>query len=255
MLFSRKSLLVWVLVGFCSWGFTPVVLSIGAEPVQAQNLIQRIWRRFTSRPKRDERPATVGRGGANRDRCPYTKQELIALVPVSSNTGLPYFEKTLAAYPTWYFYVPYQPQLGRQIEFVLLDANENILYQQTFPLSNTPGILRVSLPNHISGLEINQAYRWVFSVVCNPSNRSGDATVNGWIERVPSTAIISNSETVGVRERYLLYADSLLWFDAIDELVSLRKTYPKDPELEEVWNALLETLGFRDLPNTVSSLN
>lgn len=253
-LFLYKKSLVLILVGCILWDFTTVVPSMASEPVQTQNFFQRIWRRFTDRPKRDERPATVGRGGANRDRCPYTKQELVALVPVSSNTGLPYLERTLAAYPTWYFYVPYQPRLGRQIEFVLLDIDENILYQQIFTLSNTPGILRISLPDHISGLKINQAYRWVFSIVCNPSNRSGDATVNGWIERVESTALIPNFETVDIRKRYLLYANSLFWFDAINELVSLRETYPKDPELEAAWNSLLKTLNLRGLPNTLSSV-
>lgn len=254
-LFSCKSLLNGVLVGCFLWSLTPATLLFHAEPVHAQNPIRRLLRRFTSRPKRNQRPETVGRGGANRDRCPYTDQELIALVPTSENTGLPYLEKTTAAHPTWHFYVPYKPQLGRQLEFVLLDANENILYKETFPLNNTPGIISVSLPEKFSGLEINQAYRWVFSVVCNLNNRSGDATVNGWLERVSSELLTPNLEMVGVQERYLVYVESLLWFDTVNELANLRESDPKNPEVEEAWSLLLNSLDLLDLPDTISPLN
>ena len=257
--FSRNNLLSWILVGCFSLSLTSVTFSIQIKPVYGQNIIERILRRFTQRPKRDARPATVSRGGGNRDRCPYTDQELVALMPESEETGLPYLEQTVEAYPTWYFYVPYKPKIGRKIEFVLIDVNEDIIYQEKFTLKNSPGILRLSLPKNISGftngLESNQLYRWVFSIICNESNRSGDATVNGWLERIPSPLQTTIPTTTKQKNHYRIYAENLIWFDVVNELANLRISYPEDPVIEENWNALLNLLRLRNLPSQISSIN
>lgn len=49
-------------------------------------------RRLRGRPSDTGRAGTAGQGGANRDRCPYTTEELVAIVPVSAETGIPYVE-------------------------------------------------------------------------------------------------------------------------------------------------------------------
>jgi len=220
----------------------------------AQNRVQKLWRRFVNRPSRTQRPETVGRGGGNRDRCPFTDQELTALVPVSEELGLSYVEKTTKAYPTWYFFVPYQPRLGIETEFVLIDETEKIIYQETFPLRDTPGILKFSLPVETTGLEVNQDYRWVFSVICNPRNRSGDATVNGWIERLPAETLPIGLQDTDEINKFIFYIERLIWFDAVESLVQLRSYNFQNVEYEESWESLMEILGLESATDQINSL-
>lgn len=259
----RKHRIGWLTTLLLVVALTSLDLGIRfVQPVAAQNAFQRVLSRFFSRSTQDERPASLGRGGANRDRCPFLEQELIALAPFAKDTNIAYEEKTVSAYPSWYFYVPYLPQAGRQLEFVLVDSGEAILYQETFPLIDTPSIVKFSLPQNIpgltDGLEPDQDYRWVFSVICNAANRSGDATVNGWIERMSVDAVGDGSGTMlpdemsegSGRDRYLAYADNLLWFDALDALVTHRERNPDDPGIEADWQTLLDIMELSTLDNS-----
>ena len=246
---SAPKFLSLLLLCSLTWG---VALSI-PQPVYAQNAIQRFWRRFTSRPDPNSRPETVSKGGANRDRCPFADKALTAVVPISEE-GISYLEQTSVAYPTWYFYVPYPPSLNRQVEFALLNTDEEIIYQTIVPLQNSPGVLSISLPTSERALEIDQTYRWVFSVICNPSNRSGDATVNGWVKRVEISQLEAELSRYDAQEQYVVYFENLLWFDAIDELFKLQEKNPELTDAQNVLSYLGEELEIEELSNP-SSLN
>lgn len=220
----------------------------------SQNASQRVWQRFVSRPSRDQRPGSVGRGGANRDRCPFTRQELTALVPLAEDLRTSYLEQTSMVRPSWYFYVPYQPRIGLKTEFTLLDEDEAVVYQETFPLRHTPGIISITLPSQIPNLEVDQTYSWVFSVICTPNNRSGDAAINGVIEVVSPETLPTNLQTLTIDERLEVYAEQLLWFDFIHELASARTSESENSELEEAWNTILEGLMLEETNTSVHSI-
>ena len=196
------------------------------------------WRRLTGRPGENERTNSAGRGGANRDRCPYTTEELVAIVPVSAKSGIPYLEKTVAGYPIWWFYVPYASNGRMQAEFVLLDSAEQIVYENTSLVVETPGLVEVNLARATAPLSIGENYRWVFSIICNPANRSGDATVNGWIQRTVPQEETDRQPHLGSRpESYVAAAKSAHWFDLLAEVNRLRSKNPK--VFNPVWQYLL----------------
>ncbi|NET05094.1 MAG: DUF928 domain-containing protein [Symploca sp. SIO2B6] len=231
-------------------GAIPLSLSLPIE-VQAQsrneNFLERVLRRLTTRPKRTQRPAT-NRGGGNReDLCRYTKEDLVALVPAAPEKGYSYLEQTIKEHPTFFFYVPYSPRLGLEAKFVLKDADEETVYKTKFLLVNTPGLIDVPIPATQSGLETSQQYRWAFSVICNPSNPSGNATVNGWIERV-NFRDLSTIDPTNLSEQELLrlYADHLIWFDMLNILRKQIQSNPQDTEFRTYWETLLENMGLRD---------
>lgn len=204
------------------------------------NAIQRAWQRLTRRPQENQRSGTLGRGGANRDRCPYTEQELIAVIPVSLESQIPYIERVVTGYPTWWFYVPYESDGIQRAEFVLVDTEEVILYQDSFVLEDTPGLVSFTWPQSEDPLAHGEAYRWVFSIQCNPGNRSGDATVNGWIQRATAAEAIAFQPDAPVTPNsYLAYSENEepYWFDLLVQLDTLRRQNPA--EFEPEWEALL----------------
>ncbi|MEQ8964087.1 MAG: DUF928 domain-containing protein, partial [Coleofasciculus sp. C2-GNP5-27] len=80
-------------------------------------------------------------GGGSRSKCPPMDFPLTALVP-ESNWG-----RTLKAHPTLWFYVPYSPKQAPVGEFVLQDEAGNDVYRLPFQLSQTPGLVRLSIPD------------------------------------------------------------------------------------------------------------
>ncbi len=232
-------------------GSGAIVLPLAIE-VQAQtrneNWLESVWRRLTTRPQRTQRLVS-SRGGGNREGlCRYAQGELVALVPAAPEKDYSYWEEqTIAERPTFYFYVPYRPRPGLEAEFVLTDSDEKTVYETKFPLANTPGFVNVSIPATQSGLETGQQYHWAFSVICNPTNRSGDAAVDGWVERVnPRDVFTIDPTTLSEQERLRLYADHLIWFDMVDTLRKLIQSNPQDTGLRKSWETLLENIGLRD---------
>lgn len=247
-----KRLLSYALMGLSFSSITIPTVLAGAEVAYSQNRFQKLWQRFISRPSRYQRPATLGRGGANRDSCPFTEQRLTALVPTVEESSIAYLEQTTEISPTWYFFVPYRFQIETQAEFMLLDESEEVVYQETVLLSDTPGIVELSLPEGTE-LSVAQSYRWLFSVICTADNRSNDVTVNGWIERIDSETLSPDFSALSEKERLLAYADHLIWFDALHLLIEERKKDPLDGELEILWQDLLSTLNLDSSVELVQS--
>ncbi|EDX76348.1 conserved domain protein [Coleofasciculus chthonoplastes PCC 7420] len=228
-------------------------LLVFIPPTQAQSqrrsgLIAKI-KRFFLGTRSGGTPTGRHRGGAVRDRCPNVDQPLTALVP-ATDAGIPFVEPTISERPSFWFYVPYFPRSQRNAEFVLIDENEDDVYATTFPLTQPSGIVSLQLPQTIPPLKEGEQYRWVFSVICNPANRSADATVNGWIERVPVNLALSNQlQTATDKALLFAYADQGLWYETLTLLAQLQRTHPQQQELQDDWQDLLQTIG---LPETIS---
>ncbi|MFH7241384.1 MAG: DUF928 domain-containing protein [Spirulina sp.] len=233
----------WSFVDSPSWANSPASDPVAdtilyAQGNQSEGFWVRTWQRLRGRPAPSQRSGSTGRGGANHDRCLYTTEELLALVPTAADTGLPYLEPILTGYPTWWFYVPYAGNGRLQAEFVLIDADETILYEQAITVPPTPGVMPVSWPETEPPLSPGEAYRWVFSIRCNPANRSGDATVNGWIQRATteeSAALATQLATAP--NPYQVLADSFYWFDLLAALNTLKTSDPQ--QFSPLWDGLL----------------
>ena len=209
-----------------------------AQRPQSEGFWVRTWQRLRGRPAPSQRSGSTGRGGANHDRCLYTTQELVALVPTAAETGLPYLEPVLTGHPTWWFYVPYAGNGRLQAEFVLIDADETILYEQAMTVPAKPGVMSVFWPETEPPLSPGEAYRWVFSIRCNPTNRSGDATVNGWIQRATAEdSAALTAQLAAAPNPYAVLADSFYWFDLLAALNTLKTSDPQ--QFSPLWDGLL----------------
>ncbi len=184
-------------------------------------------------------PNTTPGGGLDpsNSSCKKTKQSLTALIP-AKNLGL-----TTAARPTFWFYTPYISEDIKRGEFVLLSLDEKtVIYETTFQLSQTPGIVSISIPlSSESALEESKVYRWFLRIYCSKSRKShADLVVDGSIKRVAMTA---------EREGLINAASPDIWYDSLTRLGDVLSTSPTDEKVKNDWNKLLESIGRKELSN------
>ncbi len=217
-----------------------------------QNLLKFFWQ------KRGDYPDGRRRGGATQSFCPPTRglKELIALIPLTEE-GLTAIALTSSDSPTFWFYVPPAASGAPwSVEFVLYNKEtEEDIYvtPDDFRLSEESGIVGFQLPKNVQPLTRNTQYEWVFSIVCNSSDRSGDMSVRGLVERVSEEeerAIereLQAAETQ--RERFSIYSkdEHGLWYDALTSLARYRQQNPRDREGDRDWKALLESVGLGEI--------
>jgi hypothetical protein len=227
-------------------GYAQVQFNSSATIAQA-NSFGRILR-FLGIEKRPLAPSGQRRGGATQSLCPSTEENLVALIP-STNIGL-----TVAEHPQFWFYISSSSRRSFLAEFVLIDEHENDVYKtpENYRLpENTSGIISITLPQTSPPLQEGKYYRWVFSLICNPSDRSGDLTVNGWIERVPLESKLEQQLKTAANpiDRVFLYANAEngLWYEALTSLAQLRLSYPQDEQLAKDWISLLESVDLADI--------
>ena len=218
----------------------------------AQSVVDRLrWLFFP--PKTANRGAPSGRkkGGATQGICPPVNKPLTALVPTnkadSTAEEIP-MGVTASAHPTFWFYVPYAAKSRRLAEFVLIDQDEADVFLTTFTLTAAPGIIGVQVPEKMPPLQVGKQYRWVFSVICDPSNRSGDVTVNGWIQRVALGSAVQDQlkQTTLPGERFALYAQNGVWYEALTTLANLRFTDSSDRVIQD-WQTILDSAELNEL--------
>ncbi|MBW4468957.1 MAG: DUF928 domain-containing protein [Stenomitos rutilans HA7619-LM2] len=218
-----------------------------AKPARSPNLLVQILRFFTPRDNRNrESPAGRQKGGATRDRCPTIQPPqppLTALVPATPD-GTPFVEKTIQDRPIFWFYVPFVPTSSRNAEFAIFDESEKDVYAAKFLLTQQPGIVRLQLPNTMPALQEGKRYRWVFSVICNAANRSGDATVNGWVQRVSLTPEL-NRQLQQKNELTVIsaYANAALWHEMLTAMAEFQRQKPQNSQAKATWMSTLHLLG------------
>jgi hypothetical protein len=185
------------------------------------------------------------RGGGTRDegRCPQdakTSQSLTALSPVTE-TGL-----TVAERPTFLAYVP--QTIAQTAEFSLFDQNNQGIYQTTFALTNTPGIVSFSLPPNAPPLEIGKDYTWSFAMICDPKKRLQDQFVRGRIRRTKlDSALMNQIEKATPKERVFLYRTADVWYETVYTLFELQRSKTADPRVSAAWKELLNSGGLNSI--------
>jgi Domain of Unknown Function (DUF928) len=193
-------------------------------------------------------PGSTAPGGRRDDSaCPQDAEKpnpvLTALSP-TNGAGL-----TLAKQPTVLVYVP--PTKAQSAEFSLSNPNGGKVYRTTLALTNTPGIVRISLPNNVPPLEVGKDYSWSFAVICNPQNRFQDRFVTGEIRRVElAPALMQKIQQATTQERFALYRQyrsAGIWYDALVTLFELRDRQPNDARLDAAWRELLQSAGLNEI--------
>lgn len=193
------------------------------------------------------RPPNRNSGGS---RGPCT-EELVALVPgqgkIDTSSGVCTGESvsvlalTSEQSPTFWLYVPQPSTPELRAEFVLLEG-KNLVYKQTIPLAETPGIVSIPLDYK---LKPNQVYRWLFSVVVNPQRPSQNPSVEGLIQFRQSDIELGNQrqDLKLSRDLIAVSAKNGVWHDALTGLGQLRRQEPTDSNLKTDWSDLLDSVG------------
>jgi hypothetical protein len=177
-----------------------------------------------------------------RGKCPVDAEippePLIALMP-SSGVGLtPAGEST-----TFFIYLPSTSALRG--EFVLQDETGiEQLYQMMVELTNTPGIMRFTVPLQELNLKSGEYYRWYFSILCDPSDRAADLFVSGWIQpRDVNPSLMADLENAATPlERAEIYGKNGFWYPNLELLADIQQSPTNfSPEAKIGWDELLSS--------------
>lgn len=185
--------------------------------------------------------STVG-GGVRGDNDASCRAEdtmpLTALMPTRDNMAT-----TVAGNPTFFIYVPENSAEGG--EFAIVSEEGEEIYFNEFEVSDTSGIVKVSLPE-TTNLKVGETYLWQFALVCDRSDRQTDELVQGEIERKAlSEELQTQLESATPLEQAEMYAQERIWNETVTILAQLRPEYP------EQWEELLTSVGlgeFSDPP-------
>lgn len=177
--------------------------------------------------------------------CPVVGKPLTALLP--SN----HFGATVTAYPSFFVYLPaVSSTTPLPVEFLLEDASGNEVYKANFQTNGKAGIISLNLPTQagLAPLEVDQDYKWSFSIICQATERSTDTSVEGGVRRVALNSTLSTQlKQASLQKQVELYAEAEIWQDALTTLVQLRRDYPNDSAIAQSWSKLLTAAGLESL--------
>lgn len=203
-------------------------------------------------------------GGGTRNPKGYIEQmPLIALIP-ETNLGI-----TIATHPRFLFYLPAANE-AREIEFVLYNQADELVYEKTAYVTSTSGIFSIDLAEAegLAPLQLDENYYWYFSIIAE--DRAQDISVDGWTRRVELSSWIqtqSLAPDVALRlntappleQARILYQEAQLWHDAAVILEDLLQRDPNNQSVDETWNHLLQVVNLDELgsepTNQVSVIN
>ena len=194
----------------------------------------------TYRPPLRGAPATRVGGGTRS----IGAQAITLSVLAPNETGF-----TTRANPTVYWYV--SEPLTKPVEFVvttaepLKDATPPAL-EITLQPPIAKGVHALRLADHGVSLKPGLEYQWFVAVVNNPAQRSNDVVAGGAIQRVDNSAVEGRAKQAAGARRAAVYAESGIWYDAIEELSREISANPADSRLREQRAALLEQVGLRE---------
>ncbi|BAZ17529.1 hypothetical protein NIES4071_94090 [Calothrix sp. NIES-4071] len=199
----------------------------------------------TNEPDGSSQGRPSGRKGTgSRGDCPNVEMPLTALVPIY-NSRLAIEEN-----PTLWFYIPFQSHQVSSSEFSLQDETKNDVMRTTFNIPSQPGIFGLKLKT-AKPLEINKTYQWYFKLYCQTSKSSIPIFVSGSLRRMPLSSGLEKQLKAATtpRGKIAVYAQTGIWYTALNELAALRIAEPRNPTLQQDWTNLLTDVNLKDLAN------
>jgi hypothetical protein len=151
--------------------------------------------------------------------------------------------KTVAATPTFWFYVPYSPDEAHSGEFVLQDEKYNDVYRTPFTLPPTPGFVSLTIPSTQATLETDNWYFWSFKLYCGQKPSSTPVFVEGWVQRIALTSELEKQLKAAITRDYAVYSANGIWYDAVASLATLRLANTQNALLNGEWADLLGSRG------------
>ncbi|MDJ0732594.1 MAG: DUF928 domain-containing protein [Nostocaceae cyanobacterium] len=173
-------------------------------------------------------------GTRPQENCPSTKLPLRALI---ANNGKDF---TVAKFPTFLFYIPYNPSDIKYIEFALTNPQELKTIYRTAIKYKQPGIIKISIPQDEKyALALNKDNRWHLTVYCN-ANQSDepDKVLTGWVRRIPIESTLANQLKTQASKKYKVYLNNQVYYDGIHHLAEAYFANTHNRELSNAWNKL-----------------
>ncbi|MGH7287229.1 MAG: DUF928 domain-containing protein [Myxococcota bacterium] len=148
--------------------------------------------------------------------------------------------------PTLYWYLA--EATTTPVVFTIRDENSiEPLIEAQLAAPAQAGVQAVRLADHGMRIAPGTNYQWFVSLVPEPERRSKDFTVGAWIaRREPDAALRGKLAAANGREA-IVFAESGLWYDAIDALSSQIASAPADRRLRAQRAALLEQAGLAEV--------
>ncbi|MBD1867346.1 DUF928 domain-containing protein [Cyanobacteria bacterium FACHB-471] len=194
-------------------------------------------------PPPPNNPGSSAAGGRrSASTCPQdaiaaTTDPLLTALSPTTTPGL-----SLAERPTFLVYVP--STSAENAEFSLRSRDGRGIYRTTVPLTDTPTLISISLPDQVAPLEIGSLYTWSFAIICNPDNRLEDQFVTGSIQRIELNPVrLSQIEQSPPARRIALYQEDGIWYDALTLLFELKRSQPDDLSVDTTWREFLQSGG------------
>jgi hypothetical protein len=175
---------------------------------------------------------------------------LTALQPDNTDGKL----TTLADYPEILFYV--NKTTAPEMRFRLRDSVEGKNYTtKDIPIPKTDSMIKVDLSKlkdsdgkALPPLKVGREYLWSFEIMNDAIDRSNNPVLKGVILRQeldPSLAeMISKASPA---ERISIYAFNNVWYDFVSLLYQEKLAQPRNQELADKWNGLLEELNLSSI--------
>jgi hypothetical protein len=194
------------------------------------------------------KPPTTGGGTRGNLKCaqdtalPEPQPPLTPLMPLlAPNVGT--VGLTVSERPEFFVYVPQTS--ATEAEFILIDEENNDVYQASLPLSGEAGIVSVNLPEDRPPLEVGKNYRWFFVVVCDPDNRQEELVVGGWTQRreLETDLAVKLERAIRPSDRSFIFAQNGIWHDSLSILAKEIRNSNRNALAIVQWKLLLESAG------------
>jgi hypothetical protein len=160
---------------------------------------------------------------------------------------------TVHAKPTIYWYG--STMINHPVEVTItamgsLEAAMNPLLEVTLDPPISKGIHALRLEDYGVTLKSGVEYEYFIAVVKDAKQRAEDVLAGGTIKRVDASADVKaklSDSGGGKTMRAAVYAESGIWYDAIDELSRQIVADPKNQSLRELRASLLEQVGLSEV--------
>lgn len=197
------------------------------------------------RATQGRRTGGFARGPSTEGTCNGEPITVTALLPQNNRAQIPQdqieVEKTLSVNPT--FLVHMTETKAREAQFTVLDASmENVIYDETIPLTGNEGIVSLTIPKDNDAnksLQVGQSYYWALTVDCGDPQTN--PMVDGRVEVVPKTGALAGVDQMSADKRLEVYADNGIWTDLASELAQLYETNPQMWQAD--WDSVLQSVG------------
>lgn len=190
-------------------------------------------------PRQETTGGATRNNGACLSSAIASKETVTALIP-HSRLGL-----TVSERPTFFVYVP--KTTAKEATFSLQDAERNLIYRTKVALRETGGVIRITVPETVKALQLDNDYRWVVEIHCLADLDPDNPFAEGWVRRTSIDANLAGKlETAKTPlERAIAYSQEGIWYEALVNMADAVRSQPQDSTLIQSWEELLTSVGLQ----------